>query len=363
MLSPEGTGLAGRFGAWGGDSGVQQEGLGTRAHASWMRNKPAQRGRAGLGEFRRHGDRRQRILAFRNVYYIRKPIQYARGPVTSYKNTHARTRDKLHPGRSPSARPGETAVTHHELGVRRLWLRAGPHLTPPNPPWPGPPLRGLSRLHSSRLCFLIKAPPRGPLTRGLRNLPSQSSGRGLGVPAARCRPARRRLSEGFPTCPACGPPGESTAPRHLAGPAPARTDRARLHSSGGLAGPGPGVGTGMLTWVCPQAPEPSAADLGQRGQRLCAWGSERTASASVAGPRPLNTAGTSQGSPDLRVRAAHSSPEKPGEGLPVAQTGNRGLESQPAGQVPRPEPVSLPPAWPCQSTPGPTLGSPLPLQV
>lgn len=145
----------------GGDSGVQREGLGTKAHASWMRNKPAQRGRAGLGEFRWHRDRRERILAFRNVYYIRKLIHYARDSVTRYKNTRARTRDKLCPGRSPSAQPGETAVTHHELGVRWLGARTGPHLTPPHPPRPGPPPRGLSRLHSSRLCFLIIGPTEG----------------------------------------------------------------------------------------------------------------------------------------------------------------------------------------------------------
>lgn len=72
-----------------GNSGGRQEGLGTRAHASWMRSKPARQGRAGLGEFRWHGDRRERILAFRNVYYIRKLIHYARDSVTKYKNTHA----------------------------------------------------------------------------------------------------------------------------------------------------------------------------------------------------------------------------------------------------------------------------------
>ena len=98
-----------------GDSGGRQEGLGTRAHASWTRSKPSGQGRAGLGDFRWHGDRRERILAFRNVYSIRKLIHYARDSVTKYK-THARTRDKLSPGRSPSAWPGEMAVTRVSRG-------------------------------------------------------------------------------------------------------------------------------------------------------------------------------------------------------------------------------------------------------
>ncbi|XP_043733209.1 collagen alpha-1(I) chain-like [Cervus elaphus] len=134
-----------------------------------------------------------------------------------------------------------------------------------------------------------KAPPRGAADPQPQECAFTEPG--AGTQGARCprSPARQRLSEGSPTCPACGPPGEPTAPRHLARPAPAGTDRARLHSCGGLAGPGPGVGAGMLTRVCPRVPEPSTADLGQRGQRLCARGPERTASASVAGPPPQHS--------------------------------------------------------------------------
>ena len=235
---------------------------------------------------------------------------------------------------APSPTPLETwAPRGRGEGVLRVLAgaagaRAGPRAAPPRPT-----PHGLSHNTAPDSVSSLRPHCGGPLTHGLGNVP------GAGTRGAHC--PHRPPTEGSPACPASGPPGGSTAPRHSSGPG-------RLgQTEAGCAltvGPGPGVGAGVLFRVCPQAPEPSAADQGQRGHTFaprgcCAGASELIASASVPGPPP----------PQL----APAAPPSRG-GLPSPAAGLLGAQGKPVAP-PRlcPQPGACVRAIPAFKTPFP----------
>lgn len=189
--------------------GGRPEGPEARAHTSRIRINPPWQGRTGLGDFCWRGDRRERILAFRNVYYIRKLIHYARDSVTKYKNTHTRTWDKLSPGPVGLCPAGGGEEPRGFRGHRprargsRGWgARAGPRPTPPHHaqglPHPQPRAsRAVPSCHhytTPDSASSLRPHRGGPLTRSLRNVPLQSPGEGTRCGHCPGGPGRWRLS-------------------------------------------------------------------------------------------------------------------------------------------------------------------------
>lgn len=190
-----------------------------------------------------HRDRKERILAFRNVYYIRKLIHCARASVT--KNKLTRSFGTSWAQAPPaSARLGRREgrarrVTGLELGGQARGQGQGrvpPHL--PRPP-PAFCVALSCRRYTTPDAVSSVIPPRGPLARGLRNapLPSLRMGsplhRGAGLRVAARRPWRAARG------PARAGPGQGGGrPGELcSGPCGLRTRSGAASPGGGGRGP------------------------------------------------------------------------------------------------------------------------------